>query len=197
MRSACLLVVIGLIASGSGCTTLPRGAGALIDAPKAARIEALTQDLAALAPNNPEAVVEARLIARTTIGRSLVLRDRFRPAGPATINNVYINMGWRARGLCYQWANDLLEPLEALELRHFDLHWGTAFFGIKLKEHNSVVVTARGQPFEEGIVLDGWRCGGRLVWVRVSDDQKYPWRELSGAALGELRPAARRVGGSP
>ena len=191
MRRACLFGVIGLFALGSGCTSLPRGAGAQINAPEAERIEALTQDFAALAPKNPAAAAEARLIARTAIGRSLVLRDRFRPAGPATINNVYINLGWRTRGLCYQWANDLLEPLEALELRHFTLHWGTAFFGIKHKEHNSVVVTARGQPFEEGIVLDGWRCGGRLVWVRVRDDPKYPWRELPEAVLGELRPVAR------
>jgi len=191
MRRACLLVVIGLFAAGSGCASLPPGAGRLRSASEPEQIEALSRELAALAPNNPAAAREAGLIARTAVWRSLVLRERFRPVGPATINNVYVNMGWRGRGLCYQWANDLLEPIEALELRHFDLHWGVAFFGIKLKEHNSVVVTARGRPFDEGIVLDGWRCGGRLVWVRVRDDRKYPWRELLGAALGELRPLAR------
>ena len=191
MRSACLFVVIVLFAAVSSCASLPPGAGRLRNASEPEQIESLTRELAALVPNNLAAAGEAGLIARTAVLRSRVLRERFRPAGPATINNVYINMGWRQRGLCYQWANDLLEPLEALELHHFDLHWGTAYFGIKLKEHNSVVVTARGQPFDAGIVLDGWRCGGRLVWVRVRDDRKYPWRELPGATLGELRPLAR------
>ncbi len=191
MRRACLWGMIGLFALGSGCASLPRGAGARIDAPPENRIAALTEDLAALAPDNPAAAAEAGLIARTAIMRALVLRERFQPTRSATINNVYVNMGWRDRGLCYQWANDLLEPLEALELRHFDLHWGVAFSGVRLKEHNSVVVTARGRPFAEGVVVDGWRCGGRLVWVRVRDDHKYPWRELPGPKLGELRPLAR------
>jgi hypothetical protein len=57
-----------------------------------------------------------------------------------------------------------------------ELHWGSARAGT-LREHNSVVVTAEGQPFDQGIVLDGWRHLGWLHWTRVTAD-RYPWKEV-------------------
>jgi hypothetical protein len=33
------------------------------------------------------------------------------------------------------------------------------------------VVTAKGQPFEEGIVLDAWRRSGKLYWALVKKDK--------------------------
>jgi len=36
-----------------------------------------------------------------------------------------------------------------------------------------LVVTARNQPFEDGIVLDGWRKAGRLFWCHVKEDHEY------------------------
>src|SRR5437899_9510127 len=36
-----------------------------------------------------------------------------------------------------------------------------------------LVVTAHNQPFEDGIVLDGWRNAGRLFWCALKKDSEY------------------------
>jgi hypothetical protein len=41
-----------------------------------------------------------------------------------------------------------------------------------------VVITAAGQPFETGLVLDPWRNSGDLFWARVDRDV-YPWVPLA------------------
>ena len=61
-------------------------------------------------------------------------------------------------------------PLTTLELRR-----GIAWKDDLWNEHNCVVVTARGAPFESGVVLDAWRNAGRLRWAPVRMDH-YPWR---------------------
>ena len=64
--------------------------------------------------------------------------------------------------------------LEALPLENYPLHWAPASRGELFREHNSVVVTARGGALETGIVLDPWRESGELYWSLVSED-RYPW----------------------
>jgi hypothetical protein len=49
--------------------------------------------------------------------------------------------------------------------------------GSDLREHNSVVITARDQPFETGLVLDPWRNSGELYWAAAAHDD-YPWEPL-------------------
>jgi hypothetical protein len=44
-----------------------------------------------------------------------------------------------------------------------------------LGEHNAVVVTAKGQPFSEGIVLDAWRDSSDLFFTKVEEDREYFW----------------------
>jgi len=36
-------------------------------------------------------------------------------------------------------------------------------------------VTAKGRPFDSGILLDGWRDSGRLYYAKVHDDTRYAW----------------------
>jgi hypothetical protein len=86
-------------------------------------------------------------------------------------------MGFRDRGLCFHWTEDLMKRLLALDLKTYQLHWGVAHKGSELREHNSVIVTARDQPFEEGLVLDPWRNAGDLYWRAVRQDS-YPWVPL-------------------
>ena len=57
-----------------------------------------------------------------------------------------------------------------------DFHWGISNDG-KFNEHNSIVVTARGQPFETGITLDPWRSSGFVTALRVMADPEYKWTE--------------------
>ena len=73
-----------------------------------------------------------------------------------------MNLGVRKRGLCFQWADDLTLKLQSLRLRTLQLHRGVARLDTR-REHSSVVLTAPGQPFDKGVVLDAWRHSGRLL----------------------------------
>jgi hypothetical protein len=130
---------------------------------------------------------EAHLAARCAIEYSRQLAAEYRVVRPALFHNFLVNTRFKKRGLCFQWTEDLLAQLQSLHLSTLDLHWGIARAGTP-REHNSVVVTAHGQPFEDGLVLDPWRSSGRLTWTPVTDD-KYPW-EKAGSS-----PAPQGQGG--
>lgn len=138
------------------------------------KISRLRRDLAALDHNIDES--EAGKLAETSIDYSLFLADEYRLVRPPFLHNILVRLGIKNRGLCYHWTEDLMERLNSLELKSFSLHTGVAYRGSDLREHNSVVVTARGQRFAEGIVLDPWRNSGNLYWIHVSAD-RYPWEE--------------------
>ena len=122
-------------------------------------------------------VDEAERLALCAYKTSRRLAREYRVVFPPALNNILINTGGRKRGLCYQWTEDLLHELDALKLETLELHWGEAF-ARTFSENNGVVVTARGQPFRQGIVLDAWRYQGRLYWGPVrKDPEGYPWKE--------------------
>ena len=139
------------------------------------KVEWLQGDLAALSKQSDR--LEARQVAETAIIYSHRLADEYQLVRPAVLHNLLIQVGLKDRGLCYHWTEDLLKRLQALNLRSYQLHWGVAHRGSDLREHNSVVITARGQAFEKGVVLDPWRNSGDLFWALVNTDQ-YPWQKL-------------------
>ena len=120
---------------------------------------------------------EARQAAETAVTYALRLAAEYRVATPARWHNLLIQMGFRDRGLCFHWTEDMMKHLMALNLKTFQLHWGVAHKGSDLREHNSVVITALNQPFENGLVLDPWRNAGDLYWAAVNQDS-YPWEPL-------------------
>src|SRR4029453_3616551 len=122
-------------------------------------------------------VDEAEKLALCAYKTSRRLAREYRVVFPPALNNILINTGGRKRGLCYQRTEDLLPPLVALKLETPAPPWGEAF-ARTFSENNGVVVTARGQPFAHGIVLDAWRYQGRLYWGPVrKDPEGYPWKE--------------------
>jgi len=139
------------------------------------KVESLQTDLAAL--NHQANQFEARQVAETAITYSNQLASEYRIVRPAVLHNVLIRVGLKDRGLCYHWTEDLLKQLQSLDLRSYRLHWGVAHRGSELREHNSVVITASGQAFEQGMVLDPWRNSGDLYWSLIKTD-RYPWQEL-------------------
>jgi hypothetical protein len=155
----------------SGSDNPAAGPGALAYREK---IAVLSKDLAAL--NGHTNSAEAGQLAETAISYSYYLAEEYRLVRPPILHNLLVRIGLRDRGLCYQWTEDLMKRLYLLELKNFQLHWGVAYRGSELREHNTVVVTATGKPFEEGIVLDPWRNSGELYWARVKTDS-YPWKE--------------------
>lgn len=138
----------------------------------------LQDDLVALSPLVD--LIEARQVAETAIGYSALLAEKYDLIRPAILHNVLIRIGLKNRGLCYHWTEDLMDRLQELDLKTYQLHWGVAHRGSELREHNSVVITAKGQQFEDGVVLDPWRNSGQLYWTFVKND-RYPWQKLPRA----------------
>ena len=137
------------------------------------RAALLADSIDALSPE--VRATEARQLADCAYLTSRQLARDYRVVGPPLFHNFLVNIGVRERGLCFQWARDLFAKLNQLPLRTIELHWGAARAGT-WREHNCVVVTAKGEPFATGIVLDAWRHSGRLFWSPVQADH-YPWHE--------------------
>ena len=139
------------------------------------KIDVLTQDLSRLSDNTDP--LESKQIAEKSITCSLQLADEYGIIRPPYFHNILVKTGIKKRGLCYHWADDLYKELSALDLKSFDIHLGISRKGNILREHNCVVITARGQDFKDGIILDSWRHSGLLYWAPVKTD-KYPWEKL-------------------
>jgi hypothetical protein len=120
---------------------------------------------------------EAMMVAETAVRESAVLAEEYQLVRPAVAHNLLVAMDMKDRGLCYHWTEDLMKRLQTLDLKSLRLYWGVAYRGSELREHNCVVVTAKGQSFFKGIVLDPWRNSGNLFWARVTKDS-YPWKLL-------------------
>jgi hypothetical protein len=89
------------------------------------------------------------------------------------------NVGMRKRGWCGHWAQDIGAELKKLEPKTLVLHWGEAYPNTT-SENNALVVTARNQPFKDGIIIDGWRRAGRLFWCPVIKDYEYEMEQHYG-----------------
>jgi hypothetical protein len=83
-----------------------------------------------------------------------------------------VNVGARKRGWCGHWAQDIGTHLKELKPKTLVLHWGVAYDHTS-SENNCLVITARNQPFTDGIIIDGWRRAGRLFWCPVIQDHEY------------------------
>jgi hypothetical protein len=151
-----------------------------------AKAEALANQLAALSPRvNPE---EAKLLAECAYATVSKLRRDYRMFGTPIFNNFLIYHGLRKRGYCYQWSEDLLIALDRLKLTSFELHWGESNPG-NWRENNCIVVTAKGQPFNRGVMLECWRHLGHLYFGPIASDWE-PYVENSAYARFVLARSA-------
>ena len=148
--------------------------------------------IAALSPTvSPD---EARRVAYAAYITGRELHREWRVAWLPGIQNFLVNMGARKGGLCFQWATELLVRLDALKLQTLELHWAESGANTGA-EHNVIVVTAKGQAFGEGILLDLWRYSGSLVWAHVGMDPDYRWTENKSELarrLGRTRDVASK-----
>jgi len=164
-----LFAIVSLAVVASFCGELP----AELSPHDTLRAHVLGDRIAALGPKvRPDEAGRVAECAYTTAQR---LRRKNGTVWPPSLNNILVNTGIRKRGLCFQWAEDLLAQLDALKVTTLDLHWAEAYAGT-WREHNVVVVTAKGRPYRDGILLDCWRHCGHLFWSAVATDD-YPWME--------------------
>jgi len=154
----------------SGCSLKQHAVNVQIE-----KVEQLTQDLIDLGKNVDKK--EAARLAKEAIIHPTVLAKQYDLVFPANLHNMLINMGYRKRGLCFEWSEDMMTHLKKQNFKSFDLRWGVSHKGGP-EEHNSVVVVAKGAAFETGILLDPWRNSGDLFWSNVTkDEEKFQWVE--------------------
>lgn len=119
---------------------------------------------------------EARELASRAILYSKHLANEYELVTPPLFHNTLIQIGIKKRGLCFHFAQDLIDELKKQDFKTVDLHW-VVHDKTQYWEHSSIVVTAKDKPIENGIILDAWRNSGKLFWSHVTDDTRYHWVE--------------------
>src|SRR6266568_4498961 len=133
---------------------------------------------------------EATLVAQCAFFTVARLRQEYRMFGTPIFNNFLVYHGLKKRGYCYQWTEDLLLALDTLKLKTLELHWGEAHAGTWM-ENNCVVVTAKAQPFDRGMILDCWRHFGHLRWNLVPSDEDRYYENRKYAEMVRTRAASK------
>jgi len=155
---------------------------------ESAKAEELANQLARLSRRvDPK---EAKLLAECAYATVARLRREYNMFGTPIFNNFLVYNGWRKRGYCFQWTEDLLFALDRLKLKTLELHWGDAYRDT-WRENNCVVVTAKGQAFDRGMILECWRHFGYLRWNLVLSDQDRYYENTKWAEKVRARAASK------
>lgn len=169
-RLAVVLAIFTAWTTPATADQQPRAFSFQVSKNDSAKAEALVNQLTALSPRvNPE---EAKLLAQCAFATVSKLRREYRMFGTPIFNNFLIYHGIRKRGYCFQWSEDLLVALDKLKLTSLELHWGE-YDPRTWRENNCIVVTAKGQPFQRGIMLECWRHLGHLYYGPVAGDYEH------------------------
>ncbi|QYX57725.1 hypothetical protein K1T73_04870 [Roseovarius sp. SCSIO 43702] len=137
-------------------------------------VSQLATAIKALGPQvDPE---EAERAARVAYAQARNLAIEYEIEDPPLVHNSKVNMGLKPRGLCYHWAKDMEWRLRDERFETLELHRAIANADNPFRiEHSTAIISARGDTFDQGIVLDPWRKGGALFWDEVADDTRYAW----------------------
>jgi len=178
MHKAFFLVVLAL-SFLQGCTTMERPETGLTHATVSRGNEQtirLGEDLTTLLGYRDK---ETPRLAQAILSATDTLAREYHVQPPALWHNFLVNAGMRERGLCCHWTQDLLREIETLQLQQFQAVWAVSRHGT-WREHSGVVITAAGQRFKNGLVLDAWRNAGSLYWAPVAEDD-YAWQPHPGS----------------
>lgn len=138
------------------------------------QVTELTLAIQALGPNIDP--VEATRAANIAYNYPLQLAREYRITDSPLIHNIKVNRGKRPRGLCWHWAQDMETRLAAEQFQTLDLHRAIGNSEVALRiDHSTVIISAKGDGMNDGLVLDPWRYGGRLFWGEPLADIKYEW----------------------
>lgn len=165
-RLISILTIIGLVSVLTACSHAPR------DVSKN-DIDLLARELQALGTQvDPDEAERAAFIAYTY---SLQLAEEYNVTDNPIIHNAKVNNGWRDRGLCVHWAEDIEKRLNAEGFETLEMHRAIAE-GSELRiDHSTAIISARGEGMNDGVVLDPWRTGGLLYWSPTLEDERYFW----------------------
>ncbi len=136
-----------------------------------ADIAELTAAILALGPGVDPA--EAGRAARVSYEYTYRLALEYQITDPALVHNFKVNRGWKPRGLCKHWAEDMERRLLAENFQTLQIHRAIgALVGV---DHSTAIISRRGDSMYDGIVVDPWRRGGRLTWIRTDIDTAWGW----------------------
>ncbi|MEM9708538.1 MAG: hypothetical protein AAF871_07050 [Pseudomonadota bacterium] len=156
-------------------------------------VAALERGILALGPDIDPA--EAARAAEIAYAYTRVLADEYEISDPPLVHNTKVNMGIRPRGLCWHWAEDIETRLNGEDFETLTLHRAIANSDNPFRiDHSTAIVSAKGETFDEGIVLDPWRFGGFLFWSPVKEDADYIWIERSLVLERKRELLLRRYG---
>ena len=120
---------------------------------------------------------EAQRLASISTKYSHELARQYEISSSPIMHNLLVNLGLKPRGLCVDWTTDLLARLKQERFYSLDLHWAIANYETTFSlEHSTVVVSARGDSINQGLVLDPWRYSGELFWAPTLEDSGYVWK---------------------
>lgn len=120
---------------------------------------------------------EADLIAYKSIYYSMHLANSYELVSPALFHNFLVNQNFRKRGLCYHWRDDILLFLQEETYHTLTIYEVVANKSDYFLEHHALSITAKGEAFDEGILLDSWRDSGELFFIPLKEDSTYIWEK--------------------
>lgn len=164
MKITAVLAVLALVLSG--CSQAPK----TVDQ---ADIDRLARQLQSLSADVDRS--EAERAAAIAYSYPLQLREEYNVTDGPIIHNTKVNNGLRERGLCVHWAEDMEKRLKAEGFRTLQIHRAIAEGSEFRIDHSTAIISARGDAFDEGVVLDPWRYGGLLYWAPTREDPRYDW----------------------
>jgi hypothetical protein len=144
-----------------------------VASPSDTRIEGLSHILYSLDTSIPKE--ETLALSKDIFQKTKALTKEFKMTSPPQYHNFLVNIGLRKKGLCYHWADALYTYFTHQSYPSFEFHLMGANIGEYWTEHNVMVVVAKGNPVEEGVIIDPWREPGKLYFSKVKDDKRYTW----------------------
>ncbi len=192
-----LALALGAAMAVASCLAPPPEA---MDSPTANRLRyQLNDELLALLPVEQRGIHQARLEAlwlATTAYRASAAIGRFNnPAASSWLNNALVNssLGWKDRGLCWQYQHDLYRELRRMPLQYFRI--GAAHLNLgESDEHHVLYLTGKGGHWPHVLLVDAWREGGYLTVLDEGMIGQEEWKDAPGelASLQAYYPEGHR-----
>lgn len=151
------------------------GCAAPADSPlsRQARIEGLSNEIQRVC--GPVKKAAARKVAETAVNCSARKREEWGVGCNPWVHNALVNAQFRKYGLCYHWSNALwddLRPVLPHQLKMTLIETDSAGFSLG---HHAVSLHRADGYWTQGVVLDGWKGGGMLVYQELSKSGRK-WR---------------------
>jgi len=118
---------------------------------------------------------EAERLAQDLYYTTYRLNEAFFRTTSPKVHNFLVNVGVKEKGLCYHYSDALYRHVINGDYPHFSFHLAGANIGSYWREHNALVVTAKGKPVEEGLIIDAWRDPEGLYVAAFNKDPDYHW----------------------